>query len=666
LFRVVEGVHIGEPEPVILPDQFAPSLPTPYVRTRSLLSGTSHRPANQGNAGHRGNIPVLPSTLVSVQTGVVKPIETVRSITPNVFADPKTEPLPVDHDLDPGTALSLVRKCRDTIDTTRKRTTDGKEHSIKVIKWPTTISGKPHADATFSIGFIGPLAPVVYANNTVSRCFSVLRMTPGLWPDVRSAIWQRYEAFSRWFDGTQLPHVNYDRDVDHPVWKARFPPRVQAVYDGLPLDCDHDTAESKSFIKIERLALPYGEAYTKKPRNIQACQPKYNDIVGPFMLKATGALHNAWPVIGADGCPPPYSYSCGATPDVLGDWADSVVGMRCFIENDFSSFDASISLPHIRLENEAFGTMGASTVHVDGTEETLVEFLNRHTTSKIRMGRGSNSIAVDVPGGRKSGQPHTSLGNSIVNAKVVTFGILAATNGVDFKNQPIPGHMLVLGDDNLIATNVNVNLDAAANAMRVLGFQPKLKSHDSIDDAEFCSSVFWRTKNGRSLGPKIGRVIAKTGHCTNPPYGPDHPNFPLFSAILTSGTYRSIALVSPATPFIKEMVSAADRHLECLKSDKPSVEVAVDRYRNLEGYGFSRHFAGVVPSHRTFDEETVQHVCSRYGITTEQCHGFAATIQSAASLPFRLACPVAQRIIAEDIGVHDDLLSSSIASETPG
>jgi hypothetical protein len=62
----------------------------------------------------------------------------------------------------------------------------------------------------------------------------------------------------------------------------------------------------------------------------------------------------------------------------------------------------------------------------------------------------------------------------------------------------------------------------------------------------------------------------------------------------------------------------------------------------------------------------VQHVCSRYGITTEQCHGFAATIQSAASLPFRLACPVAQRIIAEDIGVYDDLLSPSIASETPG
>lgn len=562
--------------------------------------------------------------------------------------------------------MTLIRRCRESIDTTRKRDTQGRDHAIKVIKWPNAISGKPFSDSTFSIGFAGPCAPVVYANNTVSRCFSVLRMTPGLWPDVASALWRRFVEFSKWFDTTQLPKVEYDRDIDHPIWKERFPPHVQAIYDGLPLDCDHDTAESKSFIKIERLALPYGEAYTKKPRNIQACQPKYNDVVGPFMLKATGALHHEWPVIGPDGVPPPYSYSCGATPDQLGDWADAVVGMRCFIENDFSSFDASISLPHIHLENEAFGVMGASNVHVEGSEETLVDFLNRHTTSKIRMGRGPESIAVDIPGGRKSGQPHTSLGNSIVNAKVVTFGMLVVHGGIDFKNQPIPGHMLVLGDDNLIATNLNVDLGRAADAMRSLGFRPKLKCHETIDDAEFCSSIFWRTKAGRSLGPKIGRVIAKTGYCTNPPFGPDHPNFPLFGATLIAGTYRSIALVSPATPLIREMAQAADRNLSGLKVGPTSVTRAVDRYRALEGYGFSRHFSSITMSNRGFDEETLQHVCHRYGITPEQYNTLASLIASAPSLPFRIACPVAQRIIAEDIGVYDDHVASSIVSETPG
>jgi hypothetical protein len=129
---------------------------------------------------------------------------------------------------------------------------------------------------------------------------------------------------------------------------------------------------------------------------------------------------------------------------------------------------------------------------------------------KQTVGFTAHGVKYKVPYTRKSGDPNTSCGNSIINAMCAKF---IFSNVLHIGN-----HMLVQGDDNLIVVRKlfsNSELREIEFQIRrwyqALGLVVKLKTSTRWSDVEFCSALFWPVEGGFVLGPKPGRRLPKMG-----------------------------------------------------------------------------------------------------------------------------------------------------------
>lgn len=321
-----------------------------------------------------------------------------------------------------------------------------------------------------------------------------LEPTEGLWREVGLIL-------------DELLPTRVVRSVDFDLWNSRFPvsrqrnqKRALDEFTNCPdIGKLRQECIRKAFIKREKLlkSTPLG-VEDFDPRVIQGVGDLANALLGPWMYSFGKHLASTWSTSNK------VTYASGLNAEGIGQWMKLAEeqGYTCFLETDYSRYDASISVPALKEEYAVNVRMGAP----KWSRLVLVE-------QQVVHGRSSHGHTYLVKGTRCSGDPNTSPGNSTLNAGALAWALKKL--GVDDYK------VIVLGDDSVVALRHPVNPEKFIELLGKLGFNAKTKFVDDPDLVEFCSGRFWRTAGDRVWGPKVGRTLAKVGFSVNAQHKPE-------------------------------------------------------------------------------------------------------------------------------------------------
>jgi hypothetical protein len=329
----------------------------------------------------------------------------------------------------------------------------------------------------------------------------------------------------------------------------------------------------KAFIKMENNCYVCPEGVENKPpRLIQGAQPEFIALVGPTFMTIQAEVKRVW---GGDF---PIKFTSGVSAR---DCAQHVnVPAWLVFENDVSSWDASMC--------EGLGELECWLAKQFGAGRAVLDLMKANINTH---GVTTHGCVYSIRGTRKSGDPYTSVFNSIINGLMHVYcicrGRRAAAEPLGDRqvNASIPRslpvlvsiigvsealrivRMLVQGDDNLLVHHPNYRPDFSL--LLKLGFKADNIYRKHLMLAEFCSCYMYRLKDGAlSFGPKLGRVLLKFLNFVRPPLHLD----PL-------GMARGVALgFTGASMFVPGMRAVIDRILE-LTSGHEAILPKDEEYR---------------------------------------------------------------------------------------
>lgn len=335
------------------------------------------------------------------------------------------------------------------------------------------------------------------------------------------------------------------------------------------------------FVKVESLlkfASMDGQIEDTDPRNISGPDRTNLVYMAPwiktFANKVKEILHVKNVIL----------FPSGKTPLEIGGWVkhiETTLNPDMVVEVDFSRWDKTYSKELIELELEIYDLFipkkffrqelnsdtrkQLSQTNSNGLKEKpnkIKQDLDKQS-GKVRMYTKFGDV-VETTGGRKSGDPNTSIGNTLLNILMHMFAYHreGLSLGKDYaltalgddnltlikKPQPVftkgDNHMEVLiemGNSQNIKSLEDVAL-GVKKTLQGLGADPKMKILDNVEQAEFCSGIFIPVKitdderinksltkedlellkidpiltDSYILAPKPGRFICKAGYTTQP------------------------------------------------------------------------------------------------------------------------------------------------------
>jgi hypothetical protein len=330
-------------------------------------------------------------------------------------------------------------------------------------------------------------------------------------------------------------------------WNATFPPGRQKEHNKAKLEIERDGLSKedfvrKGFVKIEKYNKGSLDGVEDMdPRLIQGVSHKANVALGPAIASFGKRLKAEWNPDN-DVC-----YSGGLTAEEIGLWMkksiESFGGMEecIFLECDFSKFDCSQGKGAYLFEKYVYQKIGKLNKHPDAYRTFQAQAMTR--------GRCAQGTTYRVRYGRKSGDPNTSCGNSLLNG--VTCAISLENLGLRFK-------VIVMGDDMLAVLSRKQVTDPAAmvskyeTMMKSYGFVPKAKINTVLAKVEFCSGLFWPVgTEDYVLGPKPGRLAPKMGF--------SHKKL---SAVDVVGTYVGYAQNCGHVPILRQLAKVSSQKRE--------------------------------------------------------------------------------------------------------
>jgi len=245
----------------------------------------------------------------------------------------------------------------------------------------------------------------------------------------------------------------------------------------------------------------------KPPRGIQSVQNlEFIVLVGPWIMACQDRVKRVW-----RGRRTGVWFTSGASAEETAEYIASTEG--AVYKNDMSSYDASIHEDACILERDLFGRMGAP-----------LAVINLITANIRTHGRSHYGWRYKCKGTRKSGDPYTSLGNSMLNALLHQYCLARACveagdavdtdAAVDVVQRMC--RMLVQGDDNALRYPRRWRVQWALWLLG-LGFVAKPQVCSDLYDLDFCSCFLTRSDQGWVFVPKPGRVLAKCGYIVDMP-----------------------------------------------------------------------------------------------------------------------------------------------------
>jgi len=300
----------------------------------------------------------------------------------------------------------------------------------------------------------------------------------------------------------------------------------------LPKSVCRQWCNRKAFLKLENLLYntPVG-LKEKAPRFISGAQAQFICLVGPWMMLFQDKLKLSW---GLDNF---ITFSSGKSNEELGNLCEKHYNHNLHpFEDDIGVFDSSVRPPLLQLESYIFKRCGAPRA-----VQQLVR-MNINTRGVTKSG-----IRYRVEGTRKSGDPYTSLGNSILNGLMHYFAYKHRyrLSTIQVKHQL---KMIVQGDDNVGFSKYKIDW---LHSMAQFGFESEAKYRLQLEEIEFCSMRLYHSSGGYIFGPMPGRVIAKFGYFVNPP-----KDVPLQSLLRGSalGLYKQCHFIPPLKIFLDKVL----------------------------------------------------------------------------------------------------------------
>jgi hypothetical protein len=462
---------------------------------------------------------------------------------------------------------------------------------------------------------IGPVVsfktPQVYAdcqeNELTSLANRALSSSPvpgvGAWDDLTK--W-----YLKW-EHVLLPTRQVNA-VKYEDWNRRFPPARQVEHNrakanvetmGLSRSNLKQWTIRKSFIKRE---LMLDELEDKDPRLIQGVPAEANVLLSPWVYAFSEYVKEVW------GLEHPVTYASGMDAIRLGRW---MVGRQdsVLFENDFTRFDRSIGVEALSFETYVYKRHGLKGDALKVMEAQL-----------STAGRTAHGIEYHVEGTRKSGDPNTSCGNSLLNGLVNLYAMGKAT-GRDVMNvHPKEyGSCIVGGDDGVFQPNGLVDENIFESVISSLGFQPKLLK-TSWPEVSFYSARWVPVEGGFVLTPKLGRLLSKFGWSLNPQANPKG-----WLRGVVQGHYALFYHIA----FMRELFTY-------LLSVTKGPSIACDRTNKLS-----------VPAVSVPDSQTRAFLGLVYDIADEDLKEFSEVIREAAreeSYHFALDCALVRKLVEVD------------------
>lgn len=253
----------------------------------------------------------------------------------------------------------------------------------------------------------------------------------------------------------------------------------------------------KAFIKTEHLLYRTPAGYKNRaPRMIQGAPPEFIVLLGPWFAALQSRIKKRW---GLD------NFICFTSGVKARDSAAKlfeVVGS--FLEDDIGTFDASVGKLWLQYEVWLSKRFGAPRAVLDLQRANI-----------LTRGVTSNGWVYRVDGGRKSGDPFTSLYNSILNG-CMHLSLYNHYTGKTVAMIRESLRMLVCGDDNAMVHTESEHFPWVADMAR-FGFASEALYRSKPHFVEFCSNRLTPTSQGWTFVPKPGKVMSKLGYFIDPP-----------------------------------------------------------------------------------------------------------------------------------------------------
>lgn len=287
-----------------------------------------------------------------------------------------------------------------------------------------------------------------------------------------------------------------------------------------------------SFVKVENdlYTSPAGRK-NKAPRLIQGAQPEFICLVGPWIMALQDLLKRRWDK----------TNNICFTSGVSADEAAKHIcdGYGPWLEDDLGKFDSSIRRDWCEYEVWLCRKFGAPRV--------VLELM---TANIATHGSTLHGWKYKCDGTRKSGDPYTSLMNSIINGLAHAY-LYCKWTGKSAEQMRLSLRMLVQGDDNCMRHAEEI-IFPWKEGMSGLGFDSEAIYRRHYFEVEFCSCRLYAVQGGVTFGPKPGRVLAKMGYVINPPVN-----------VSRESMMRGIAIgLIRATSYIPPLNSTVNRILE--------------------------------------------------------------------------------------------------------
>jgi hypothetical protein len=259
----------------------------------------------------------------------------------------------------------------------------------------------------------------------------------------------------------------------------------------------YEWTKRSAFVKVENSTYrtPMGKA-NKAPRLIQGASPEFIVLVGPWVMAWQSYIKKKWGINNFA------TFTSGMSALQVAQKMN-VSGAE-YLEDDVSVWDASFGVESCADEVQLMS--------VHGTPQATRQLMHGNVNTR---GLSSKGIKYSRPGGRKSGDPYTSVGNSIYNGLYHAF-IYQDERKVTFFEMTQQLKMVVQGDDNLLCYPPGAPIKWKS-CMLKLGYKADAIPRASLEDCEFCSSRVYETEAGLTFGPKPGRVLSKIGYIIKPP-----------------------------------------------------------------------------------------------------------------------------------------------------
>lgn len=253
----------------------------------------------------------------------------------------------------------------------------------------------------------------------------------------------------------------------------------------------------EGFVKVENniYASPLGNKQ-KAARLIQGAKSQFICLVGPFIAALQDEIKLQW------NSSSPFYYTCGADLSQVANYLNDFPGE--IVEDDVSAWDSSYSRELCLLEIEICRRFGAP------------EAVLRLMRANIATRGYTKYYKYSVDGTRKSGDPYTSLFNSVMNGLVHAY-IYCKEAKVHPKKLFRKLRMVIQGDDNTLIGERMHRINFKKEMLK-LGFAADAIKRNSLEETEFCSCFFMNNGDNITFVPKLGRLLMKLGFSVNLPH----------------------------------------------------------------------------------------------------------------------------------------------------